>query len=208
MSPRTELQNQKIKDERREQLLQAASHVFAQKGFAATRIIDIAAEANLSHGLVYHYFSSKEDIFTALMARALQGAIRLTSEALQRSGTPWERLHSLCEQMLLGLRTTPEVTLLTLQTLLSEGVPEEATAHLREQGTSVFTNLITVIRQGQETGEVLASNPVSLALSFFALLQGLTITSVLLKREASMLSPAMLEQFFPGPETILRLLKA
>jgi hypothetical protein len=57
MSPRTSLSNQKIRDERRGQILQVALKVFAYKGLAATKIAEIAAQACISQGLIHHYFT-------------------------------------------------------------------------------------------------------------------------------------------------------
>src|SRR5579884_3164066 len=108
MSPRTEEQNQKIKDERHEQILQAGIAVFAHKGFAATKITDIAAAANMSHGLIYHYFTSKEAVYVAIIERAMQGAAVFATEALEKPGTAWERLRYLCERQLAGIREHPE----------------------------------------------------------------------------------------------------
>src|SRR5687768_6727735 len=65
--PRSPKDNQEIRDARREELLRAAARVFAKKGFAHAKISDIAAEAGLSHGLVYHYFDSKEAVFAAII---------------------------------------------------------------------------------------------------------------------------------------------
>jgi AcrR family transcriptional regulator len=48
--------------DRRRQLLDAAVHVFARQGFHASRVSDIANEAGVAHGLVYHYFSSKDEV--------------------------------------------------------------------------------------------------------------------------------------------------
>jgi AcrR family transcriptional regulator len=53
-------------DVRRRQIVDAASVVFAEKGFPATRISDIAAEANIAQGTIYRFFDSKEDIAKAL----------------------------------------------------------------------------------------------------------------------------------------------
>src|SRR2546421_13110994 len=61
--PRPSTEIQCIRDERHEHLLRAAAHMFARKGLTATTISDIAAAANVSHGLAYHYFTSKEEIF-------------------------------------------------------------------------------------------------------------------------------------------------
>jgi len=48
--------------DRRRQLLDAAVRVFARQGFHASRVTDIATEAGVAHGLVYHYFSSKDEV--------------------------------------------------------------------------------------------------------------------------------------------------
>ncbi|MGD1935480.1 MAG: TetR/AcrR family transcriptional regulator [Candidatus Phaeomarinobacter sp.] len=57
------------KDERRQALLAAALEVFVEKGFAAARMDDIARAASLSKGTVYLYFSSKEDLFEAILRK-------------------------------------------------------------------------------------------------------------------------------------------
>lgn len=53
-------------EEKRRQLLDAAVRVFARKGFHASRVGDIAEEAGVSHGLLYHYFKSKNDVLEAV----------------------------------------------------------------------------------------------------------------------------------------------
>ena len=94
MSPRSEEQNTLLKDERREQILSAALKVFALRGFSATKISDIVAEGGISHGLLYHYFSSKEEIFFELVSRALfhSGQMLLAMEGTahkpHRTGAP------------------------------------------------------------------------------------------------------------------------
>lgn len=52
----------KIVEDRREQIIDAAMRVFAQKGFAKATNKDIAREAGITAGLIYHYFKSKEDL--------------------------------------------------------------------------------------------------------------------------------------------------
>jgi AcrR family transcriptional regulator len=55
------------KGARRRQILLAAKKVFADQGFQSTTMADVATAAGLSYGAVYWYFSSKEDLFHALM---------------------------------------------------------------------------------------------------------------------------------------------
>jgi len=57
----------KVVEDRREQILDAAMHVFAQKGFARATNKDIAREAGITPGLIYHYFESKEALLMAIV---------------------------------------------------------------------------------------------------------------------------------------------
>jgi TetR/AcrR family fatty acid metabolism transcriptional regulator len=56
---------QGVEDKRR-QLLDAAVRVFARKGYHASRVGDIAVEAGVAHGLLYHYFASKDQVLEAV----------------------------------------------------------------------------------------------------------------------------------------------
>ncbi len=53
-------------EDKRRQLLDAAVRVFARKGFHASRVGDIAEEAGVAHGLLYHYFRSKDQVLEAV----------------------------------------------------------------------------------------------------------------------------------------------
>jgi TetR/AcrR family transcriptional regulator, fatty acid metabolism regulator protein len=53
-------------EDKRQQLLSAAVRVFARKGFHASRVGDIAVEAGVAHGLLYHYFKSKDQVLEAV----------------------------------------------------------------------------------------------------------------------------------------------
>lgn len=59
------------KDERPQELLAAALDLFVDKGFAATRLNDVAARAGVSKGTLYLYFTNKEDLFKAVVRENL-----------------------------------------------------------------------------------------------------------------------------------------
>lgn len=69
------------KDLRREQLLEAAARLFAQKGYHATRVAEIAEAAGIAKGTLYEYFPTKEELFYALLDSWLG---QFESELLQR----------------------------------------------------------------------------------------------------------------------------
>jgi len=58
--------------DKRRLILDAAIHVFARQGFHACRVSDVADEAGVAYGLVYHYFKSKEEILDTLFTERWQ----------------------------------------------------------------------------------------------------------------------------------------
>jgi AcrR family transcriptional regulator len=56
-------------DARRDELLRVALRLFAERGFDGTTIADIATATGTAHGLVYHYFASKNDLLLAVLER-------------------------------------------------------------------------------------------------------------------------------------------
>lgn len=61
------------KEERRNKILEVSLNLFVEKGFAGTKISDISAAANMSAGLFFHYFESKEQVYKELVEMGLGG---------------------------------------------------------------------------------------------------------------------------------------
>lgn len=66
MSPRTAQQNKEIRQQTREQIIDAAFELFANEGYSKTSISAVAKKAGISKGLIYHYFNSKQSILEAI----------------------------------------------------------------------------------------------------------------------------------------------
>ena len=65
--PRSREQLEKIKQQKKLQILQAALELFARQGFHATSVDQIARHAGVSKGLIYNYFTSKQDLLVAII---------------------------------------------------------------------------------------------------------------------------------------------
>ncbi|BAU28727.1 TetR family transcriptional regulator [Aneurinibacillus soli] len=72
MSPRSTEQNEQIRAERIEQIMQAALEVYIEKGIRGTEMGDIAKKAGIARGLVYYYYKNKMDLFRELFTRYIQ----------------------------------------------------------------------------------------------------------------------------------------
>jgi AcrR family transcriptional regulator len=73
--------------DRRRDLVRAAIRVFARKGFHAARVGDIAEEAGVAHGLLYHYFASKEDVLESIFRETWTRVVEQAT-VLEASGEP------------------------------------------------------------------------------------------------------------------------
>jgi AcrR family transcriptional regulator len=199
VSPRTAVAFQHIREARRDAILAAARRVFARNGLAATRTSDIAAEARISQGLIYHYFPTKEDLFTEIVEVALRETAALTTAAAEAPGPAWTRITQLCEQMLAGVLEYPEYPLVVLQAFTSEAVPPKARSAVQAYGRETGKALVTLIRQGQAEGTVVSGNPIELTVAFTASIQGVALSRMQAVTKRTTL---------PSAQTLLRLLKA
>ncbi|MFJ7951419.1 TetR/AcrR family transcriptional regulator [Lysinibacillus sp. NPDC096418] len=179
--PRNEEQNQELRDARKEQILQAALLVFARRGMVAAKISDIAKEAGLSHGLVYHYFTSKEEIFSTLVRTAANNSVGVIQQASEQIGTPLEKLHWMSEQILNGLSDERNTLLflIMIQASTSDAIPDEVKEILTGvEAVSPVTCILPLIIEGQEFGEIISADPVSLAIAYYAFIQGLAVNKI------------------------------
>ncbi len=172
MSPRNEEQNALIKDERREQILSAALKVFARRGFAATKISDIVAQGGMSHGLVYHYFKSKEEIFYELLHRALStsGESLLMVEAMPLS--PLQKVYETAKYILNGIDQWEDTSYYFLIVIHAAMMDTKENERVFSDSEVPVESLMRILKQGQELGEVRDGDTREMAILFFAAIQG------------------------------------
>src|ERR1700760_1322119 len=95
--------------DKRRVILDAAVRVFARQGFHTCRVSDIADEAHVAYGLVYHYFSSKEQILDAVF-RGRGDVRRGASRGADRPGPPpREKLFAIASFIVDSYRHDPEL---------------------------------------------------------------------------------------------------
>jgi len=82
----------KLIEERREQIVRAATKLFSEQGYYLTTIQDIAREAGISVGLIYQYFKDKDDVLFLTLKLVLETYEKVIPEALEGAEHPLERL--------------------------------------------------------------------------------------------------------------------
>jgi TetR/AcrR family fatty acid metabolism transcriptional regulator len=95
--------------DKRRQILDAAIRVFARQGFHATRVSDIADEAGVAYGLVYHYFNSKEEVLNELFAERWSLLLAAIEETDRAGGPHRARLAAVASFIIDSYRHDPEL---------------------------------------------------------------------------------------------------
>lgn len=106
--PRTPEANDRIRRATTEQILHTALSLFCEKGYYSTSIEDIARQAEISKGLLYHYFSSKEEVLAALVEIRINDVLIVMNAAKTKS-TPAKQIQHIAEGALDDVRRKPEV---------------------------------------------------------------------------------------------------
>jgi TetR/AcrR family transcriptional regulator, fatty acid metabolism regulator protein len=138
-----------VPEDKRQLILDAAVRVFARKGYHTSRVGDIAEEAGVAHGLLYHYFDSKEELLETifrntwtLMLDTIKGVEALDDPAR-------ETLRKVAAIVLRAWRDTPDIVRVLVREVTRS-------PHLQEEigeTEQAFAALERIIRKGQETGE-------------------------------------------------------
>lgn len=171
-------QNKILRDVQQAKILSVSLDLFVKRGFAATRIADIATEAGISAGLLYHYFPSKDDILAALLQESLP-RMEAAAQELEALALPVADKIRLALQMLIrGIQEhteTGKYHLLIAQVSASDVLPDVARAVIERHAYAPYQVMERLFVKGQEEGSVRDGQPRELAMIFWALVKGLSI---------------------------------
>lgn len=146
---------QRRKEDRPAEITEAAMNAFAEKGFAATKVEDVARRAGVSKGLLYLYFKTKEDLFKAVIRSFISpkiDALALTVENSDLSAEAFLRGPFL--DLVKSIPNSPARILARL--LISEGPkhPDLLEWYWENVVSKGMGAIRTVIRKGVESGEL------------------------------------------------------
>ncbi len=137
---------------KRRAILRAAARVFAEKGYHKSRIADVAREASVAYGLVYHYFASKEALLEAIFEESWH-LFSSGIEALVDQPAPFrEKVEAIVRTALEAYRVHPHaVRVMVLEVARSPFFLQDGRLEIFEGTFSAVTRLC---RQAQAAGEV------------------------------------------------------
>ncbi|MCS7464103.1 TetR/AcrR family transcriptional regulator [Paenibacillus doosanensis] len=160
-----------LRDERRDQIKKAALKVFATHGLIGTKMSMIAKEAQISDGLSYRYFKSKDEILSELVKEAIEGSNETFDVIRTMPGTPLEKVRLLTSEI---LHEDNYYFILMQQVLSSEDLPGEVAELLKGYDAGEMIRVLTdVVAAGQEAGQFIAGDARVLTMWYLTSVVGL-----------------------------------
>jgi AcrR family transcriptional regulator len=135
-------------DDKRRRILEAAVRVFAAQGYDASRVGDVAKEAGVAYGLVYHYYESKEAVLEAVFREAWGRLLAAGALAEETGANAAEQLELVVKIVLRAWRDDPDlVRLIFIYVNIKPNIQDE----LDEIGQA-FASLERMVSRGQADG--------------------------------------------------------
>jgi AcrR family transcriptional regulator len=130
-------------------LLDAATKVFAERGYHECRVGDIAAEAGVAYGLVYHYFSSKEEVLHTIFRETWGLMLETVNRIEEAGGTSRNQVRRVATVVLGAWNANPDLIRLLVREVARGPRLEQEIQEIR----LAFDALERIIRRGVATGE-------------------------------------------------------
>jgi TetR/AcrR family fatty acid metabolism transcriptional regulator len=137
--------------DRRRQILDAAIRVFARKGFNDCRVSDIAREAEVAYGLVYHYFDSKDQVLNELFVERWSLLLTAIEEVDARSIPAREKLDAVAGFIIDSYRHDPELMKVIIIEV-TRAANSFTRTHLPEL-RQAYAGIAKIVHDAQVTGE-------------------------------------------------------
>lgn len=179
MMPRSREMSEAARAASRERILDAARSLFAERGFAACRVADVARRAGMSPGNVYWHFDSKEAILRAILTEGFDSLEAMTAEVAEEYGPARRKLDILVTRTITLYREQASFAII-LGALMGAGGQELVRSlgfDLQAIGGRYHANLRRVFAEARSEGAVLGVADPDLLVAFhLALFNGLVIT--------------------------------
>jgi TetR/AcrR family transcriptional regulator, fatty acid metabolism regulator protein len=156
--------------DKRRVILEAAVRVFARQGFHTCRVADIADEAGVAYGLVYHYFTSKEQILDTLFLERWALMLAAIADADRRQPSAREKLYAIAGFIIDSYRYDPDLmkVIIVEVTRAANTFGRTHLAEIRE----AYGQIARIVERAQADGTFRAEiDPPFAALAFYGLIE-------------------------------------
>jgi len=170
---RTKEQNERIRQNTRAKIHSTAIECFSKNGLGSTTMQDLATNADISVGLLYRHYKTKDELFNALVDEAISGHEQMIAriEALPPLDAINILVNDIVDELSKGYQFSQYMGILL----------QKPSEKQRQANEKLITAIAKIIEQGQEGKVFVRGNPLQLAQLLVSVFQGLSSTQLQLK---------------------------
>ncbi len=141
---------EKRKNDKHQRIIEAATRIFARKGFFQAKVSDIAREAGVADGTIYLYFDNKDDILISLFEEQMKAVLDNMISALSKEADPVKKLHQFALTHLSLIEENKNVAeIIQVELRQSSRFMKE---YKNERFAQYLDLIADIIREGQQKG--------------------------------------------------------
>ncbi|MFA5481069.1 MAG: TetR/AcrR family transcriptional regulator [Bacilli bacterium] len=198
--PKTPEQNQLIKEQRKQNILLTALRLFSIRGYDSVVVGDITKEAHCSHGLFYHYYRNKADVFFDLLKMAEEYEILKRNKSDNFVGMKAiDGVRLIVDNMLQDIYKMDEAPYLLnmfMNMHLQKTLPITIESDKKKNRISFFDFFVELIIRGQKEGDIAGGEPREYAIIYFSTIKGLCYTRLSMTEKATRPSSDIIMNLF------------
>ncbi|GGJ54326.1 TetR/AcrR family transcriptional regulator [Virgibacillus salexigens] len=177
MAPLNEDQLTQIRIERKNQIMKAALKVFAENGIRLTKVGMIAKEAGISHGLLYHYFHSKDEVLFHSLEWAMEGTDELFREIHTLSLSPLEKIKYFTK-VAFTEGNSDIFRVIQHITRSNDNIYISTEQLIEKVGKDYYEQLLPLIKQAQIDGDIIPHDPDELLNLYLTVVSGIIVEDI------------------------------
>lgn len=178
--PKSKEQFEQIRNERIKDILKSATTLFALKGYDAVNLDEVTKVAKCSHGLLYHYFKGKEELYQAVLEQIVYPECKKMISSVKWDQKAKYVVHDLLDSVLNVIKSNNDEQIRTLYLLLNIHLQKNLPiVKKNEKGrTMILASLEEIVSRGIKEGDFKEFDPFELTISVLSLLKGLSFTRI------------------------------
>ncbi|XID95606.1 TetR/AcrR family transcriptional regulator [Paenibacillaceae bacterium WGS1546] len=158
------------------EIITAAMRIFAEHGIDKSTMSKIAKEIGISKGLMYHYFTSKDEILDACVKWAVENSEQLMNEVRDLTGTSIEKIVYFTK---VSLSQDNQIAFRVIQRAIQSKHLKEDTKKIYEKSGSIYIDcLLPIFKEGQRSEEIVDADPLMLLEFYLTVISGLLMEEV------------------------------
>ena len=176
--PKTKEQFEQIRNERINQILQSALYLFVMKGYDAVNLDEVTKEANCSHGLLYHYFKGKDELYVEVVNKIVIPYMAEITKNIDFNQKAKFVIHDLLNTVLKRIGAVDDKNSWNIYLFLNIHLQKTLFVKNKNEKTKEFIKFLELVKRGQEEGDFNSNNAEEIAVSVLSTIKGLAYTRI------------------------------